>query len=311
MPNYNHSEYLPKSLGALVNRERCPDEVIVIDDGSTDNSWEIIQEFARKHPHIRAYKNEKNMGPMYTVDRALNMATGDFVYSGAADDFVLPGFFEKCMAVLAEHPEAGLCCTVGHWEEMHTGLVWHMGVGMTDKPAYLSPERMMELERKGRLFIAGHTVIVKRSALLEVGKFPAAVKYGGDWYTYNLIGFHLGICVVPEPLAVFQIHPKTYYNRGRQDKQDEQLVMAAVIRLWGQEKWQDSIKRMKDCGALYIWGYAMLRYLVTHREHWHYLNLTFLRKNLMHIVKLLLKRMLPSSVTNWLAGLAGYRAKAR
>jgi len=310
LPNYNHSKYLPLSLGALVDRERCPDEVIVIDDGSTDNSWEIIQEYARKHPHIRAYQNEKNMGTNYTVDRAFGLATGEFIYSGAADDFVLPGFFEKCMALLDQHPEAGLCCTIGDWRELHTSLNWHMGVGMSDQPAYLTPERMMELERRGRFFIAGHTVIVRRSALLEAGKFPSSVKFATDWYTYNLIGFHYGICVVPEVLAVVQIDPNTYYNRSRRDPEVDRQVMGAILRLWSQEKWQDAVALMKDCGALYVWGWPMLRTLLTHREHRHYITLTFLRKNLWHIFKLLVKRVLPSSVTNVLAGFAGYRVKS-
>lgn len=310
MPNYNHSKFLPKSLGALSERKRPPDELIVIDDASTDNSWEIIQDFVRRHPFIRAYRNEKNMGCVPTVDRALQLATGDYICGAAADDFVLPGFIEKSMALLEQHPEAGLCCTVGDWRETHTGLNWHMGVGMTDKPAYLSPEQMMALERRGKLFIAGHTVIVKRSALFEAGKFPPAAKYGSDWFTYNLIGFRHGICVVPEPLAVNQIDSTTSYNKGRRDKEGDLKVIRDILELLRQSPYSDAVKRMRDCGALYIWGWPMLRVLLTHREHWHYLNLTFLRKNLMHIAKLLLKRMLPSSVTNWLAGLAGYRAKS-
>jgi len=258
LPNYNHSKYLPLSLGALVDRERCPDEVIVIDDGSTDNSWEIIQEYARKHSHIRAYRNEKNMGANYTVDRAFGLATGEFIYSGAADDFVLPGFFEKCMALLEKHPEAGLCCTAGDWRELHTGLNWHIGAGMSDVPAYLSPQRLCELERRGRLFIAGHTVIVNKALLVAAGRFPPATKYASDWYTYNLIGFKYGICVVPEVLAVCQISPDTLFLRGRRNREEDLQVMEAIVRLWSQEKWQDSIQRMKSCGALYIWGWLML-----------------------------------------------------
>ncbi len=309
LPNYNHAQYLRKALTALADRDRPPDELIIIDDGSTDNSWEIIQEFAAKYHFIQAYKNDKNRGIEFTVSRGLELATGDFFCGAAADDMVLPGFFEKSMDLLSKHPEAGLCCTIGDWHELHTGLNWHMGVGMTDVPAYLPPKRLDELERRGRLFIAGHTVIVKRAALLEAGKFPASVKYAGDWYTYNLIGFHLGICVVPEPLAMVQIDLNTYYNKGRRDPAGDQKVMEEILRLWSLEKWQDSVQRMKNCGALYIWGWPILKFLLTHPEHRHYINLTFLRKNLWHIAKLLIKRTLPSAVTNFLAGLGGYRVK--
>ena len=309
LPNYNDSKCLPKALQALAARERPPDELIVIDDGSSDNSWEIIQGFASKYPFIRAYKNDRNRGIEYTVSRGLELASGDYFGGAASDDLVLPGFFEKSMALLEKHPEAGLCCTIGDWRELHTGLNWHVGVGMADLPAYLSPDRMMELERHGRLFIAGHTVIVKRSSLLEVGKFPASVKYAGDWYTYNLIGFHCGICVVPEVLAVNQINANTYYLRGRRDKASDQQVMEAILRLWSQEKWQDSVQRMKDCGALYVWGWPMLKFLLAHRDYRHFITPTFLRKNLAHTVKLTLKRTAPPALTNLYCKLAGYRVK--
>ena len=309
MPNYNHSMHLPKSLGALVNRERPPDELIVIDDGSTDNSWEIIQDFARRHPCIRAYRNDKNIGVVPTVDRALQFATGDYIYGAAADDYVLPGFTEKTMELLSQHPEAGLCCTIGDWQELHTGLNWHMGVGMADKPAYLSPDRMMELERRGKFFIAGHTVIVKRSALFEAGKFPTEAKYGSDWFTYNLIGFRYGICFVPEVLAVSQIDSTTSYNKGRRDKAGDLRVMEEMLRLLGQSPYPDAVRRMRDCGALYVWGWPMLRVLLRQREYRHYLTPTFLRKSLCHITKLSLKRMGPAWLVNLYCKLAGYRAK--
>jgi hypothetical protein len=184
-----------------------------------------------------------------------------------------------------------------------------VGVGMADKPTYLSPEQMVELERRGKLFIAGHTVIVKRSALFEAGKFPVETKYGSDWYTYNLIGFHYGICVVPEVLGVVQIDANTYFNRGRRDKAGDLQVIEAILRLWNQEKWQDSIQRMKDCGALYIWGWPMLKFLLMRPEYRHYITPTFLRKNLAHCLKLMLKRTAPPALTNLYCKLAGYRAK--
>ncbi len=310
MPNYNHAQYLRKSLSALTDRDRPPDELIVIDDGSTDNSWEIIQEFASKHTFIHAYKNEKNLGVVPTVDKALHLAKGDYICGAAADDYVLPGFIEKTMDLLEKHPEAGLCCTIGDWQELHTGLNWHMGAGMTDKPAYLSPETMMELERRGKLFIAGHTVAVKRSALFEAGKFPVEAKYGSDWFTYNLIGFRYGICVVPEVLAVNQIDATTSYNKGRRDKASDLKVMRDMLDLLKRSPYPDAVERMRKCGALYVWGWPMLKVLVTHSEYRHYLTPLFLRKNIWHITKLLLKRTLPASVTNFLAGLAGYRVKA-
>jgi len=55
MSNYNHSRFLPEALDAIVNQSRQPDEFIIIDDASTDNSVEIIQSYASRYPFIKLY----------------------------------------------------------------------------------------------------------------------------------------------------------------------------------------------------------------------------------------------------------------
>ena len=77
--NYNHARYLPDSLSAICTQTRLPEEVIVLDDGSTDNSLEIIEGFARRYPFIRVLKNETNRGLLYSINRALKEARCDFI----------------------------------------------------------------------------------------------------------------------------------------------------------------------------------------------------------------------------------------
>ena len=69
--NYNDARYLPHSLSAICTQTRLPEEVIVLDDGSTDNSLEIIESFAERHPFVRVLKNETNRGLLYSINRAL------------------------------------------------------------------------------------------------------------------------------------------------------------------------------------------------------------------------------------------------
>ena len=58
VPNYNHAQYLPEAVNAILNQSCRPMEVIVIDDCSTDNSVEVIEAFIRQDPIIRLYRNE-------------------------------------------------------------------------------------------------------------------------------------------------------------------------------------------------------------------------------------------------------------
>jgi glycosyltransferase involved in cell wall biosynthesis len=104
--NYNHARYLADSLSAICNQTRLPEEVIVLDDGSSDNSLEVIEDFARRYSFIRVLKNEINRGLLYSINRTLNEARCDFIVWAAADDRLMPNFIERNVECLREYPTA-------------------------------------------------------------------------------------------------------------------------------------------------------------------------------------------------------------
>src|SRR5687768_4683791 len=134
MPNYNHGRYLARSLPAVLGQSLPPLEVIIIDDASTDNSADIIQDFARRYPLIRFHRQDRNQGVVAAMNLGLNLARGQYIYYAAADDEALPGLFEKSLTLLSRYPDASLSCSISEWREVATGLNRHMGVGMGSQP---------------------------------------------------------------------------------------------------------------------------------------------------------------------------------
>ncbi|MEE9605051.1 MAG: glycosyltransferase family 2 protein [Candidatus Scalindua sp.] len=65
MPNYNYSQHVGETLEAILDQSFRPLEVIVVDDGSTDNSIEIIESISKRDPIVRLLKNEQNMGCLF------------------------------------------------------------------------------------------------------------------------------------------------------------------------------------------------------------------------------------------------------
>src|SRR5437762_2359536 len=86
VPNYNHAHYLPKCLAAILGQSLPPTEVIMIDDGSTDNSLEVLGQLAREHPNLHVHRNERNRGVVWTANRGIDLAQGDYLFFTAADD---------------------------------------------------------------------------------------------------------------------------------------------------------------------------------------------------------------------------------
>src|SRR5260221_14302308 len=111
LPNYNHAEHLPTCLGALLAQSAPPTEIILIDDGSSDTSVNVIKDFRARNPTIKFFQNDKNRGVSFTVNRGIDLAIGEYSFFLAADDKVLPGFLEKSLRLLASYPQAGISCT--------------------------------------------------------------------------------------------------------------------------------------------------------------------------------------------------------
>ena len=69
IPNYNHSSFLREAVESCLNQTRKADEIILIDDRSTDDSWEIMEDFARRFPSVKIFRNEENEGVVYCMNK--------------------------------------------------------------------------------------------------------------------------------------------------------------------------------------------------------------------------------------------------
>jgi glycosyltransferase involved in cell wall biosynthesis len=308
IPNYNHSAFLARALTALGEQSKSVLEVIVIDDGSTDNSVEIIKQFAAKFPVIKLHENGTNKGAHATVARGISLAKGDYLYFGAADDEVAAGLFEKSMALLQWYPQAALCCTIGDFREAATGVNWYWGVGIADKPCYLSPKDLVAVEKRGKLYIPPNSVVMKRSALLEVGQFDPELKFCCDWYAMYVAAFRHGICFVPEPLAIFHVQPNSYYHRIRSDQTEYSKTLERLMERLMRPENQGVVELIREGGSLGMYATPMLKVLLSRPEYRRFITPTFLRRNLSHSAKLFLKRHSPPWLVNWYLKFSSYGA---
>src|SRR3954468_15293918 len=106
--NYNHARYLPVALEALIVQTRPADELIIIDDASTDDSIAVIAPFLERCSAARLVRNPANLGCPASLNRGLAIARGEIVYFAAADDVTYRWLFEHGLALLAAYPQAGL-----------------------------------------------------------------------------------------------------------------------------------------------------------------------------------------------------------
>ncbi|QDY41544.1 glycosyltransferase [Candidatus Pantoea soli] len=109
IPNWNCAPWLPETMDSLLRQSSPADEIIVIDDGSQDDSVAWLNAFAAQHPQVTLLSGERG-GVSAARMKGLAAATGDFVYFMDADDFVSADLFADFRRVQARHADLDLFC---------------------------------------------------------------------------------------------------------------------------------------------------------------------------------------------------------
>ena len=111
LSTYNDASYLESTINSLVTQRFKPYEILVIDDGSNDESWELLTAFSKAYKCIKIIRNPKNLGYIANIIRLTNMATGDVVHRGAADDYMHYEYLYEINNMWAKSPNAGVYST--------------------------------------------------------------------------------------------------------------------------------------------------------------------------------------------------------
>ncbi len=109
-PNYNNSKFISETIESIINQTYSNFEYIIIDDCSTDNSWEIIQSYAKKDTRIKIYRNKKNLQIVNTRNKGFKFSSSRSKYFAIidSDDVALPIRLEIQVKFLEKNPDYGL-----------------------------------------------------------------------------------------------------------------------------------------------------------------------------------------------------------
>ena len=106
---YNCAPTLVEALDSLYAQTYQDFKVILCEDGSSDNTYEVAAQYAALHDNIILIRNEKNMGLNHTLNRCLELADTEYVARMDGDDIAEPFWLEKEVALLDANPEIGIC----------------------------------------------------------------------------------------------------------------------------------------------------------------------------------------------------------
>ena len=196
---YNSASYIGSSIESILQQTFRDFELIIIDDCSTDGSWEIVQKYAGEDPRIVAYKNEQNLGGCRNLISGLQHVRGKYIARQDNDDWSYPDRLEKQFAFLESHPEVGI--VGGSMEIMDTN-----GEGVGKRTYHLT-----DTEIRKKIFryspFAHPLVMIRRSVLDKVGPYDPVYAPADDYDLYFRIGKESQFANLPDVLLKYRMVP--------------------------------------------------------------------------------------------------------
>lgn len=282
IPNYNHAAYLPDCLDAILEQHHPGIEILIIDDASTDASREIIEKYQQKYPFLRVELKSQNRGVIDSVNAALKLIRGRFVAFCAADDLVLPHFFQKAVSFLDQYPDLGLCCgDPCRFEDRHPYRFSRISLLRGSVPSCIDPQALMKILARTSFWIPSHSSIYRTEAVRRFG-FDPELKHLCDWFLNYQIASEYRIGYIPFPFCALRIVKESYGMRMHRKKE---LRVQAFDRL---------IKRVQESGLEKVFlksglfgqlGVAMIEYLARRPALWKFLPSAVKKKGMYFLNK--------------------------
>ncbi|MGA7790318.1 MAG: glycosyltransferase family 2 protein [Xanthobacteraceae bacterium] len=229
LPNFNHGDVIARALHALANQTPAAREIIVVDDGSTDDSVAVIEALQCQYGSIRLIRNNTNAGIIASVKTALEVATGEYLLFAASDDFVLPGLFGRALAGLTAYPQAAyFCANVALLDSASRVL----GIRPVTVPrrgrGYLSPADVRRAIRKSDFWVLGTATIYRRRQLADIGYFDERLGSLGDVLANRLLAFRHGFYFDSAVLAAYNKDPMSFSARNALSVKDSHRFLDAA-----------------------------------------------------------------------------------
>jgi len=238
IPNYNHAHTMSEAIAAISRQTVLPFEVVVVDDGSTDDSVARLQALAADRPWLRLHRHAENRGVNDACNTGLGIVSGDFVLFSAADDCLSPEVVERAGAAASAFPQTGIVFS-DQAEMSADGTAKRvMRLDLPQTLRYFSVDEFIRLMQRHFFFLQVSSVWFNVGLLRDLGGFHPDVKWHGDLLAAYAAAFDRGAAYASGAVSYVRISPESYGAAGsRSDAQWEVLhAWLATVRQPGWER---------------------------------------------------------------------------
>lgn len=223
LPVFNGERYIGEAVESIL-KQTFPDfECLIIDDGSTDETPEILRFFAEKDPRIRVL-TKPNEGYTIALLAGLSLAKGKYIARMDADDVSHPDRFASQVAFLDENPACGAVGSAIRIIDPDGDPISHRRYPLTHSE--IDSAHVL----KGECSLAHPSTMIRRSVLEEAGSYRPEFEPAEDFELWTRLGEKAELANLAAELLSYRIHPKSTSTQRSRDQVDR--VNRAIAAVW-------------------------------------------------------------------------------
>jgi len=226
---FNALPYLEQAIRSILDQSMGDFEFIVVDDGSTDGTWEVLEDFGSQDRRMLLLRNETNRGYAYSQNRGLAHARGKYVALQDQDDISHGDRLARQVEFLEAHPEVG---AVGVWPL----FIDERGERIANSSfPLLSDNASLQRQLLDSNCFCGPTLVIRRSLVAEVDGYDPGSRSAEDYDLQLRLADVAEIANLPEPLYSYRQHSKSVsrVRRFEQMRNKAAALERAVQRRYG------------------------------------------------------------------------------
>ncbi|MFL5774041.1 MAG: glycosyltransferase family 2 protein [Flavisolibacter sp.] len=225
MTTYNGEKFLEQQLDSVLQQTYPNIELIVIDDRSTDSTYEILSRYAERYPKMKLYENEVNLGFIKNFERGCGLANGEWIALCDQDDYWHPDKLSKMAAAIGNAPMI-YCNSLLCNENMES-----IGVYISERAVFQPIKSPLQQAVFCRIY--GHASLITKALTRKATPFLDAIPH--DWWLSFVATLHGEIRYLDEPLVHYRQHASNLYGAvgGKRRKKSKE------------QKWQEKMKEIK------------------------------------------------------------------
>ncbi len=202
MSVYNGERFLSESIDSILCQTYKDYEFIIVDDGSADNSFRILDRYAKENQNIKIIRNDSNIGLTKSLNKALLFAKGNYIARMDADDISINNRFEKQIYLFENNANIGLvsCNSIVIDENGH------------NVKNVIMPSNINSLIRKRNYLVHG-SVIIRKDVIDQLGGYDEEMRYAQDYEMWLRVSNNYKICCINEYLYKCRVHPDAILNK--------------------------------------------------------------------------------------------------